>query len=97
MQTRSPLYSAVTANDHVRVAELLEFQYVRRGIDVGLKVGMLASSTPLHDAVSKGHTEMVAALLKAGADGRSKGLGAPVWASREAVAHWSGGKEPTAR
>ena len=43
---------------------------MRSDIDVGKRsgLGMLRSETPLHAAADNGHTEVVAALLKAGAN-----------------------------
>ena len=69
LQTVSPLYAAVKAGDRVRTAELLEYKHVRKDINVGKRsgLGLLASDTPLFEAVENNHTEVVAALLKAGA------------------------------
>ena len=54
----------------IMTAELLQYQHVRSDIDVGKRsgFGMLASETPLSAAATEGHTEMVAELLKAGAN-----------------------------
>ena len=70
LTTRSPLHFAAAAKDHARVAELLELKHVRDKIDVGRHsgLGLIGSQTPLYAAAQKGHTETVAALLKAGAD-----------------------------
>ena len=70
LQTTTPLFNAVSARDLSRVTELLEYAHVRLNINVGktTMLGMLSLNTPLHTAASTGHTEMVSALLKAGAD-----------------------------
>ena len=67
----SPLYLAATAGDLTRVAELLGHQHVRTNIDAGTRIGplgVLFSATPLYAAAIDGHTDVVAALLKAGAN-----------------------------
>ena len=70
LQNTSPLYTAAQAGDHPRVVELLQYQHVRSDIDVGERsgFGMLALATPLFAAALKGHAEVVAALLKTGAN-----------------------------
>ena len=69
LQNTSPLYTAAQAGDHPRVVELLQYQHVRSDIDVGERSGLgFGMVTPLFAAAAKGHAEVVAALLKAGAN-----------------------------
>ena len=77
LQKRSPLLTAAKAGNHPRVVELLQYQHVRSDIDVGKRIGfgMLVSSTPLIAAAMEGHTEVVAALLKAGANPNTPSTG----------------------
>ena len=75
--TEGPLYHAVATRDLTRVAELLNHQHIRNDVDAGRRVGplgMASSRTPLLKAVAGGHTEMVALLLKAGADPNAPSL-----------------------
>lgn len=80
------LYQAAATRDLTRASELLEYQHVRNEVrntaGAGRQVGpfgMISSRTPLFKAAAKGHTEMVAVLLKAGANpnapSRTLGLG----------------------
>ena len=70
LQDRSPLYTAAQAGNRPRVVELLQYEHVRSDIHVGRRsgLGMLFSKTPLRAAAENGRTEVVAELLKAGAN-----------------------------
>ena len=75
--TEEPLYHAAATRDLTRAAELLEHVHIHNDVDAGRRVGplgMISSRTPLLKAVAGGHTEMVAVLLKAGADPNAPSL-----------------------
>eukprot|EP00964_Phaeocystis_antarctica_P067203 scaffold40666_cov40-Phaeocystis_antarctica.AAC.1 len=64
LQTVSPLSVAASAGDRVHTAELLEYKHVQDDINVGKRsgLGLLASTTPLFEAVDGGpysYTETV--------------------------------------
>ena len=86
--TEELLYHAAATRDLTRAAELLEHVHIQCSwmlggcarapdVDAGRRVGplgMISSRTPLLKAVAGGHTEMVAVLLKAGADPNAPSL-----------------------
>eukprot|EP00964_Phaeocystis_antarctica_P096504 scaffold62773_cov87-Phaeocystis_antarctica.AAC.2 len=78
--TQDELFHAVKTRDLPRATKLAKLAKLLKHpheVDAGRQVGplgMISSRTPLFEAAANGHTEMVAALLEAGADPNACGV-----------------------